>query len=292
MANLFDTGASLISSLIIFLITIVSAQIILALIDKFVKKTKLGIDPTHYNFFMHFLRAVIYVFGLAIAVYNIPQLRALSVSILAGAGVLTVILGFASQQAFSNIVSGVFIALFKPIRVGDRIKIGLEVAGVVEDINLRHTLIKTFENKRIIIPNSVLSEQVIENSNLGEDKVCKFIEFGVSYDSDLDQAVKIMRQETEKHPNNVDNRTKQEKERGEPKVQVRVIGFGESSVNLRAYAWAADPKSGTIMSWDLNKRIKDRFDEEGIEIPFPHRTIVYKKTDENTHPKKGNRSLP
>jgi small-conductance mechanosensitive channel len=89
--------------------------------------------------------------------------------------------------------------------------------------------------------------------------------------------MKIMREESEKHPNCYDNRTEEEKKNKEPIVKVRVIGFGNSSVNLRAWVWSEDAGKGFVMACDLNKSIKERFDKEGVEIPFPYRTIVYKK---------------
>ena len=201
----------------------------------------------------------------------------LSVSLFAGAGILAVVIGFASQHAFANIVSGIFIVIFKPFRVGDRITIGTDVRGVVEDINLRHTIIRNFENKRIIVPNSIISNEKIENASIGDEKICRFVEFGISYDSNIDKAMKIMEKEALKHPLHIDNRSDEEKEKNDPIVRVRVIGFADSSVNLRAWVWAKDSPDAFTLGCDLNKSIKERFDKEGIEIPFPYRTIVYKK---------------
>ena len=89
--------------------------------------------------------------------------------------------------------------------------------------------------------------------------------------------MKIIREEAEKHPKIYDNREEEQKKEKEPIVKVKVIGFGDSSVNLRAWVWAKDPADSFAMSCDLNKSIKERFDKEGIEIPYPYRTIVYKK---------------
>ena len=274
--NLFVERALLI--LIILVITFVTARMIRLLMEKWVKRsTKLiKVDETHYSFMKHFISALIYIIGTSIAVYTIPPLRSLSVSIFAGAGVLAVIVGFASQQAFSNIVSGIFIVLFKPFRVGDKIKIGTDAPGKVEDITLRHTVIKTWENKRVVIPNSIISNEKIENWDLGDAKICKWLEMGISYDSDVDKAIKIIQQESMKHRFYIDNRTSEDKAEKKPSVVVRVISFGESSVNLRAYVWAKDAENAFLLGCDLNKAIKERFDKEGIEIPFPHRTLVYK----------------
>jgi len=220
--------------------------------------------------FVFFLAATILIF------YTIPPLRTIGVTLFAGAGVLAAVIGFASQAAFSNIIGGIFIVIFKPYRVGDMLKVGGLEWGIVEDITLRHTVIRSFQNERYIIPNSTMSNENILNASIGESKNCMFIEIGISYDSDIDLAMKIMREEAMKHPSCKDFRTEAEKAAGKEQVIVRLIGFGDSSVNLRAYAWADDPISGFIMKTELFKLIKERFDAEGVEIPFPYRTIVYK----------------
>ena len=265
--------------LIILIITFIVAKIVKKLIDKSFKKSSkfVKVDTTQYTFLKHLASGVVYLVGIGVAVSTVPSLRAFAVSLLAGAGVLALVIGFASQQAFSNIVSGIFIAIFHPFRIGDRIKIGSDVNGIVEDITLRHTVVRSFENKRLIIPNAKISEQTIENSNFGDEKICKFVEIGISYDSDIDKAMKIIKEESEKHPKMYDNRTEEQKKDKEPIVVVRVIGFGDSSVNLKASVWAKNPADAFTMGCDLNKSIKERFDKEGIEIPYPYRTIVYKK---------------
>ncbi|HBG61770.1 MAG: mechanosensitive ion channel protein MscS [Omnitrophica WOR_2 bacterium GWF2_38_59] len=234
-------------------------------------------DETRIKFFMHFVVGIIYFFGILLAFYIVPAFRTLAASLFAGSGVLALIIGFASQHAFANIVSGIFIALFKPFSIGDRIKlIGKEIVGVVEDITLRHTIVRTFENKRIIIPNSVISTDIIENANIIEEKTCKFFEVGISYDSDINKAISIIRNAVIRHPDYYDNRTFEEKEENVDLVTIRVMGFGDSSVNLRAWVWGKDAPTVFKIVCDLNKTVKEEFDKEGIEIPYPYRTVVFK----------------
>ena len=275
---LFNGYGSALTVAIILAVTFLIERIIKRILNTSLKKSshKIKVDPTKYNFFRHSVSDLIYIVGIGVAIYMIPSLRTLSISLFAGAGILAVIIGFASQQAFSNIIGGIFIVIFKPYRVGDRVKIGADVSGIVEDITLRHTVIRNWENKRIIIPNSKISDQTIENPDIKDPKICKFVEFGISYDSDIGKAMKIIQEEAEKHENCIDNRTEEEKEDKAPKVRVRVIGFGDSSVNLRAWAWAEDAGKAFAMTCDLNKSVKERFDREGIEIPFPYRTVVFK----------------
>ena len=263
---------------LIFIFTVIIARIVSKILQKVFEKSSriIKVDNTHYTFLRHTISGIIYVIGISIAVYIIPQLRALSVSLLAGAGVLAIIIGFASQQAFANIISGVFIVLFRPFRVGDKIKIK-DVYGTVEDITLRHTVIRNFENKRIIIPNSVISNENIENMDIGDPQICRFVEFGISYDSDIDLAMKILQEEALSHPNTIDHRSEDDKKENRPIVPVRVMGFGDSSVKLRAWVWTNNTGDAFRLGCDLNKSIKERFDAEGVEIPFPYRTVVYKK---------------
>ena len=236
----------------------------------------LNVDATKYNFLKNALSFIVFIVAIVVIFYRIPALRDYGVTIFAGAGVFAAIIGFASQSAFSNIITGIFLVIFKPFRVGDHVRIGNDLSGEVEDITLRHTIINNYENRRIVIPNSVISNETIINSTLSENKTCMYIPMGISYDSDVNLAIKIIQEEGEKHHNFLDVRDQIEKEDGKPAVLVRLIDFGDSSVNLRGYVWAKDPIQGFAMKCDLNKSIKERFDSEGIEIPFPHRTIVYK----------------
>ena len=112
---------------------------------------KLKVDPTRYRFFKNMIAMIIWIMALGVIVLVIPKFKALAITLFASAGIIVAIIGFAAQQAFSNIVSGIFIVMFKPFRVGDLIKVGQQDYGVVEDITLRHTVINNFENKRIII---------------------------------------------------------------------------------------------------------------------------------------------
>ena len=248
-------------------------------INRFVRDSSifLKVDPTKYNFIKNAASLIIFTLAVFLIIYSIPELRSLGTTLLASAGIATAVLAFASQAALSNIISGVFIVIFKPFRVDDIIRLDDTKSGVVEDITLRHTVIKDFQNQRIIVPNAVISAQTIVNAHIGDSRFKRQIFFGISYDSNIDLAFKIMTEEAEKHPLCIDGRKPEELEVDWPKVKCRVIGFGDSSVNLRMDAWSNSPEESWALFCDLNKSIKERFDAEGIEIPFPYRTVVYKK---------------
>lgn len=266
-----------------FLAAFILSKILRTLLSKFLKLSSktLRVDPTQFSFLKNGISFVLFTAALIFIFYSIPTLRALGVTLFAGAGIATAIILFASQQAFSNIINGIFIIIFKPFRVGDIIKVGTLRIGKIEDITLRHTVIRDFENRRIIIPNSVIGSETLINSSIKDELICNFVEFGISYDSDVNKAIDIIREEAVKHPHFIDNRTKEEKKNNVHPVIMRVIGFGDSSVNLRAFVWSKDHTTGFVLKCDLFKSVKERFDKEGVEIPFPYRTIVFKKDIEN-----------
>ena len=224
----------------------------------------------NYTLIKHCLYALIYTAATIVVVYNIPPFRQIALSLLASAGVLALFLGLSAQHAFTNIVSGLFIIMFRPFKVGDMIEIGEQQVGIVEDITLRHTIIRNFENRRIIVPNSVISQEVIVNSNITDARICKHYNINISLDSDIDTAMNILQCEAERHPLCIDHRVEEEKEQNQPIVEVKVIGFNNHSINLRAWIWAANTSDAFEMACSLNVIIKKRFDTEGIRLALPH----------------------
>ena len=261
----------------IILLTIGIAWLVNRFFHRLIKFSSedLNSDPTNYQFLRYFMVGLVYVVGLSIAIYQVPDLRTLASSMLAGAGILAVAVGFASQAALSNIISGMFIVVFKPFRIHDRLKVQ-QLEGIVEDITLRHTVIRDFNNKRIIIPNSIISDEIIINSDYQDGKISNWIEVGVSYEADLSKAKTVLQEEILKHPLLIDHRSEEDIENGVLLGQVRVIAWQESSILLRGWAWTKNMPDGFVLKCDILESLKDRFKSEGIEIPYPHQTIVFK----------------
>jgi len=126
----------------------------------------------------------------------------------------------------------------------------------------------------------VISDEIIINSDFGDQRICKWIDLGISYDSDIDLAKRIIREEIMAHPLLIDGRNALQLERGDPIVMVRLVALADSALSLRAWAWANNTADAFVLSCDVLESIKRRFDAEGIEIPFPHRTVVFKNKEE------------
>ena len=241
------------------------------------RREKQSVDRTNLIFLKNIVIYTTYGIGFLSMLNHIPGMQQFSKTMLTGAGILAAAIGFGSQQAISNVVSGIFMVMFKPFRVGDHIDLGGENKGTVIDISLRHTTIKNSENKMIIVPNSVLNNQSVINSSIISEATCAFVNIGISYAADIDRSIAIMQEEALKHHLLIDNRSKAEKKNNTPQVVVRVVDLSNSAVNLRAWVWAANNGNAFVLRCDLMKSIKERFDKEGIEIPFPYSNVILKK---------------
>ncbi len=245
--------------------------------NRIVKNSTLQIhnDPTNYKFLKHAILAVIYVIGFGLAFFQFDQLETIAKSLLAGAGILAVAVGFASQQALSNIISGIMIIIFRPFRVNDRLKIKDNLSGTVEDITLRHTVIRDFENRRIIVPNDVISKEIIINADFGDDKICKWIEITINHKNDVQKAMNIMHTIIMEHPLLQDNRTEEDINNGKPQVDIKLVDILDNGLKIRAWAWASDTNEAAIIRWECLLKIKNEFDKE--QITFPETNIIYIK---------------
>ena len=206
--------------------------------------------------FLIFIVALSVAFGTA-GLGNFLQ----AVATIAAAATLAI--GFALQDVIRNFVAGIFIYTDKPFRIGDWIEWG-DNSGVVEDISLRVTRVRTFDNELLTVPNGVLMSDVIKNPVAKETLRLKFL-FGIGYDDDIDKATEIIVEEAENHDGILDD----------PAPSVRLVELGDSSVGLQSRIWISDPSRADFVKTrgEYVQTVKERFDEEGIDIPYPNRTI-------------------
>jgi len=266
-----------IKAFLIYAITQATVSFTKYLFRRSQKRKKVAfLDKTTVGFIQRIVVYSLYIIGAAIFLSLIPGMEKVSSSILAGAGIMAMAIGFASQEALSNIIGGMFIVFAKPFRIGDSIKIDEVVNGTVSEITLRHTIIRSLDNRMIIIPNSKINSSTIVNSTIGEQETCSFIEVGVSYETDLNKAMDVMREEIMRHPMLIDRRTPEEKQAGVAPVIIRVIALGDSAITLKAWAWAASAGDAFVLKCDLLKSIKERYDKENIEIPYPYNNVIVK----------------
>lgn len=262
---------------IIIGIALLSSYILRRFLSRYIEQNveHLKVNPTNYRFLKNASSFVIFLLAVFAIFYTIPQLKQIGSTLFAGAGIFAAVLAFASQEAFSNIIGGIFIVIFKPFRVGDIIEVQGRF-GTIEDITIRHTMIKNFQNERVIIPNSIISSETIINRSIIDKRFRRAIEIGISFDSDIDLAMEIILKEARNHPNYIDWRAPEDVEEGLPDIELKIMEFTESGITLRAFVWSEDSgKSFNLMS-DILYSIKKEFDKNNITIARPVKYITNK----------------
>ena len=187
---------------------------------------------------------------------------------LGAAGVASVAIGFAAQTSLSNIISGMFLFWEKPFQIGDIIKID-DTMGLVHSIDLMSVKIKEFDNKYVRIPNETIIKGKVTN-------VTKFpirrldVFVGVTYGEDIEKVVKVLNEVADNNPYSLDD----------PNPLIVFREFGESSLDFLLGVWFQKDNYLKLKN-SIMQDIKEQFDENGITIPFPHRTLEVSKVPDN-----------
>ncbi|MBD3639965.1 MAG: mechanosensitive ion channel [Marinobacter sp.] len=220
-------------------------------------------DPTLNKFLCGLIGAVLKIL-LLISVASMVGIATTSFIAIIGAAGLAV--GLALQGSLANFAGGVLILIFKPFKVGDVID-AQGYLGSVREISILYTIVDTFDNRRIVIPNGQLANASLTNLSAYETRRCDMT-FGIGYADDIDKAKDICKRLIEED----------ERALKDPAPLIVVGALGESSVDLTVRAWT---KSADLWPfyWDMQERVKKAFDAEGISIPFPQRDVHLYKTE-------------
>ena len=205
---------------------------------------------------------VFYILFIATIIYFLGVFKIDLTGILAAAGILGIIIGFAAQTSVSNIISGFFLIADKPFEIGEAIEIDGS-AGYVLDISLLSTRIRTFDNRYLRFPNSTVANARIVNLSRYEIRRLD-LTVGIDYKENLPKVFEILNSVIEKN----------EKILMEPEPLILINGFGESSIDFEICVWIQRSELFAVRT-ELIMGIKNAFDEAGIEIPFPHRTVYF-----------------
>ena len=236
------------------------------LVNRFVRllDSKLGKkDPTLNTFLCGLLSAILKIL-LLISVASMVGIATTSFIAIIGAAGLAI--GLALQGSLGNFAGGVLILIFKPFKVGDVIEAQGYLGSVVE-ISILYTIVNTFDNRRIIIPNGDLSNSSLTNLSAYPTRRCD-MSFGIGYGDDIDKAKATIKRLVEED----------ERSLKDPEPMIVVGGLGDSSVDLTVRVWTKYADLWPFY-WDMQERVKKAFDAEGISIPFPQRDMHMYKAD-------------
>jgi small conductance mechanosensitive channel len=248
-------GIKVLAAIVIFVVGRWIAKMVKRLIEKIMTKNK--IDPTLISFVSNLVYITLLVF---VVVAAINQVGVQTTSFIAVIGAAGLAIGFALQGSLANFAAGFLLIIFRPFKVGDYIE-GAGVSGIVEEIQVFVTQLKTPDNKTVIIPNSKLTGDNIINYSAKDTRRVDLV-VGVSYDADLSQARAILN----------DILSADDRILKDPAPQIAVSELADSSVNFVVRPWVNTADYWNVF-FDTTETIKKRFDAEGIGIPFPQRDV-------------------
>jgi len=253
--------------IVILSIAIASANLSGKVFTHYIQKSNLPIPTTGLAYGI--LKGTILILGILIT------LSVIGISItplITALGVGGIAVALALQDTLANLFAGIHLLIEKSIRVGDFVRLETGQEGYVEDITWRTTRIRMLPNNMVIIPNNKLSQSIVTNYYLPEKRMSLLIPVGVSYSSDPERVERILVEEAKKAVGDIQGLL------GDPEPFVRFIpGFGESSLDFTLICQVREFVDQYLAQHELRKRIFRRFKQEGIEIPFPHRTVYLRE---------------
>ena len=192
--------------------------------------------------------------------------------LLGGSALIVAILGFAAQPVISDIMCGLLISIHKPFEIGDRIVMDGMTPGTVADITLRHTVIAIYDDLRILIPNSQLNSRIVTNTSYRmKDRCGIHLKFSVSYDTDVQKAMDVIRDCVAASPYTLSIEKDGIREDSGP---VYFLNYGDSALILETTIWVARETEGCKAVTDVNTRVLNGFRKYGIEIPYPYVNVM------------------
>lgn len=248
-------GLKVLAAIAIFIFGKWIARILKSLLIRVLKKSKT--DPTIVGFVANIAYVALMVFVVLAA---LGQLGIQTTSFIAILGAAGLAIGLALQGSLSNFAAGFLMIAFRPFKVGDFIE-GAGVAGTVEEISIFTTTLKTGDNKTIIIPNSKISDGNIINYSSKETRRVDLV-VGVSYEAKLDHVKSVLE----------DLVKSEARIMSDPEHLIAVSQLADNSVNLVVRAWVKSSDYWPV-TFALTEAIKNRFDAEGIGIPYPQRDV-------------------
>jgi small conductance mechanosensitive channel len=255
-----EGGLRWLKNISLFLVIVLASWILAALIGKAVKKAVVNIEGASAllkDFIVNITRKLIFIVGFVVA---LSMLEINIGPLLAAIGAAGFIIGFALQGTLSNFAAGIMILIYRPYDVGDLVDIG-DTLGTVDAMTIVSTTLKTIDNQIVVLPNNMIWGDKIINIT-GSDIRRVDMVFGIGYGDDIAKAQKILEEILRNH----------EATLKDPEPMVKVHELGDSSVNFIARPWVKTEDYWDVY-WDVTRTVKERFDAEGVTIPFPQRDV-------------------
>lgn len=257
-----EWGPKLIVAAIILIVGLIVLRVLTGIIKKSINKSS-KLDETLKPFLISLSTALLKVL-FAISIASSLGLELTSFVAVLGAAGLAV--GMALSGTLQNFAGGVLILILKPFKVGDFIQ-AQGYDGTVKEIQIFHTILNTPDNKRVVIPNGPMSNGSLINFSAEDTRRIDFV-FGISYDDDIHKAKQLL--------NNIFEAD--ERVFKDPKPFIRLGEMADSSVNIKVRVWANSSDYWPIF-WDMQEKVYDVFNNEGVNFPYPSTDVYLHKTN-------------
>ncbi|MEH6605524.1 MAG: mechanosensitive ion channel family protein [Pseudomonadales bacterium] len=258
---LMDNGIDLVWKLILFVLLIMLFRALAAISGRLVGsallKSNLQLSGLLREFFISITSKIVMVVGILVA---LSQLGIQVTPLLAGLGMVGLVVGFALQDTLSNFASGLMILIYHPFDEGDLVE-AAGVSGFVSKLSLVSTTILTLDNQSLVVPNSKIWGDVIRNVTSQRQRRVDLV-FSIGYGDDIPLAEKVLTEILESHKSVLKT----------PEPMVKLHTLNESSVDFVVRPWVQTEDYWDVY-WDVTRSVKQRFDEENISIPFPQRDV-------------------
>ncbi len=270
--SLFDTTTRLgqiVELLIYAVIALVVTTVILLIYGKFVKNRLKAKNNLTIRFTQNIIRVVIILIAVIWVLVSSTATTDIGKVLFQGTAILGAVFGLAAQPVLGDFFSGIAITLNRPFEIGDWIELENGTAGVVADITPRHVVLRSLGTVEIIIPNSKINSLMLKDTSFKKLRSVK-MDFNVAYGTDVDKASEIIK-------NEIINSELTVPAKNDEYSEVFFEAFADSSLVLTTIVYFKQSTSGLAVKTDVNKRVNDAFNKEGIEIPFNYVNVVMQK---------------
>lgn len=272
--SLFDTTTRLgqiVELLIYAVIALVVTTVILLIYGKFVKNRLKAKNNLTIRFTQNIIRVVIILIAVIWVLVSSTATTDIGKVLFQGTAILGAVFGLAAQPVLGDFFSGIAITLNRPFEIGDWIELENGTAGVVADITPRHVVLRSLGTVEIIVPNSKINALMLKDTSFKKLRSVK-MDFNVAYGTDVDKASEIIK-------NEIINSELTVPAKNDEYSEVFFEAFADSSLVLTTIVYFKQSTSGLAVKTDVNKRVNDAFNKEGIEIPFNYVNVVMQGKD-------------
>lgn len=271
-------GQTVVGSIIVVVLAVILCGVLIRLVSVFFKRLQRKQKKLHLRFLENVIRVVIILVFVLFIFSGVDGISRVYRLVFGSTVVLTGVLGLAAQHVLRDIFAGVMLSVSRPFEIGDRILLSdVEKPCVVEDMTMRHVVLKTMDNIRYIIPNSAINDMTITNTSYHQQMRGTFITVPIAYTADARKAIAVMREVIERCPYTFPNNPGNEDLGGYGEIYL--MSYNENALNLETTIWTEPSMDNFLACSEIRLGILEAFREHDIEIPYEYMNVIMKKDE-------------